>query len=217
VVAYAYGGAATAIRTGGGLERAAGIASGNATVIGIDYTGSNGLLEDCFASANGGVAAYGLRVASPNLQVTGGDYSARSADLADYAIYVNGASGGFAPLQMRGVAAQASGDLTTTPDVAGLKVIDGDVVVEHSRIEATNGDDNEYGLDCRGTADSRVEVHHSRLIGPSAAVQADDADCTVRIGHSQLKGGAVVEGAGDIACVASWGDSFSSPGINTCF
>ncbi len=217
VIAYANGGAATAIRTNGSMERTHGVASGNATVIAIDTTGSGGEMVDCTGFASGGAASYGLRVGSANLRVVGGSFEAGSGDLVNYAIYVSGATAGAAPLELRGLTARATGDSVTTPDVVGLKVEDGDVVVDHSRIEANNSNDNEYALDCRGTADSRIEVHHSRLIGPSAAVEADDADCVVRIGHSQLKGGAVVEGAGDVACVAAWGDSFSTPDINACF
>jgi hypothetical protein len=211
----ALGGSPTAILADAPLVRVGATAIGNGTAIGIDSMAGSIDLEDVSVSASGGGVSYGLRVRHANLRVVGGAIKARTGTAQNYAIYAENAG---AELLLRNLTAEAAGDPGgAASETTALKAIAGTVIVERSHLAADNLDENEYGLSCVNATGARVEVHHSRLVGPTATVQADDADCTVRIGHSQLKGGAVVEGAGDVRCVAAWGDGFSSPGINDCF
>jgi hypothetical protein len=212
--------AVAGVLAGGFLEDVSVVATGGDLTIGVDVDDGYVTLNRIYASAQGGANAYGIRIVSTagdvvieHSQANSGLSTARS-----WGIYVATLGAGRTVL-LRDVTTDAIGKAGDSPLVAGLYVLDGKVVVEDSRLEASPSSNAAWALACQAAASgARVEVHDSRLIGPDATVHATDADCTVLVGGSQLKGGAVDDGGlGTVTCVALYGDGFSSPGINSCF
>lgn len=216
------GGSATAIVTDVPLRRVKASARGFGsvgTVVGIEAASHNLLFEEVEASASNGAINYGLRVAARNLEVRDSHFRAWGGVVRNYAVFAEYTIDlpDDRGLVLRGVTAEVEADVATTAEMAALKAVSGRVMVEQGRYAAANDDDLEYALDCDGATGVEIEIHHAHLVGPTATVNADDADCVVRLGHSELLGGAVIDGAGDVRCVALWGDSYVSPGINSCF
>jgi len=163
---------------------------------GIAVSGSDALLLDCIASADGAGEGSGLSIGA-RAWVSRGAFSAvDTPGQEDTAIVVDAN----ADLQ----------DITATCADAAVRVrSSGNWIVAFSRLIATGP---VVAVDEGGAL--LLVVEHSRILSAGATV-IGDTNAAIGVGMTQLAGGAVSPSGGLVACAGIW-DEFWTPYANTC-
>ncbi len=196
------------------LERTIVIANG-ATTTGIYINGGVfNNFHDLVVTASASNTVYGIRMDLDAVaEIRDAEIRASGGDALVVGLQLSSTHATFLPLLLRDATIDAE-STNGPPTLAAMRAISGDAVIENSRLfgDGTTGS-NDFGLLCE---EDLVQLHNSRVQGDNHSIQANTG-CTVRFGAGQLAGGAVLEDGGTVTCVAAYSDSFTSPGLNSCF